>query len=110
MNEPRFPLLEMMIARNGITKKSIASRKLSGKTEFTLKEIRYICALFPDVSVESLFVFPDCSKEYQKEVTLTLDDSQIMQSLDRIEKKADKISEKVNRLKSALSECEKSVG
>lgn len=63
--KPLFPVLESKIAETGITKKSIAkgldidqktmSQKLTGKTQFTLKEIRYIHSIFPDVSVEKLF-------------------------------------------------------
>ena len=65
VRRPEFPELETQILSKGVFKSDIAegmginaqtlSRKLSGRVEFTLKEIRYLHKLFPDVSVETLF-------------------------------------------------------
>lgn len=62
---PAFPELEKQILARGILKKDLAaglgitsqalSRKLVGRCEFTLSEIRYIASIIPDVSVEVLF-------------------------------------------------------
>lgn len=119
MGKAVFPALEAKIAEQKITKKSIAhglgidvmtfSRKLTGKTEFTLKEIKYIHELFPELPVENLFgIKRDLSQAEIKPVTLKLDDAQITESLKKIEERIDRIMEKANRLKSTLEECEKS--
>ena len=64
-NKPAFPELEKQILTKGLLKRNIAvgmgindqtlSRKLTGQVEFTLKEIRYLASVFPEVSIESLF-------------------------------------------------------
>lgn len=63
--KPIFPELEKQILVKGIKKKDIAkalsisphtlSLKLTGCTEFTLKEVKAFHEMFPDVSVEQLF-------------------------------------------------------
>lgn len=63
--KPAFPELEKQILAKGLLKKQIAdileieqgslSRKLTGRTEFTLKEIYCLHKLFPNVSIEELF-------------------------------------------------------
>lgn len=114
-----FPILESKIAERKITKKSIAqglgidavtlSRKLAGKVEFTLKEIRYIHEMFPESSVESLFgLHSDADNSKALTLSVKLDDTEFMESLGKIEKRIDEMTEKANRLKSALKECEKS--
>ena len=119
MGKAIFPVLESKIAEQKITKKSIAqglgidvmtlSRKLTGKTEFTLKEIKYIHGLFPELSVENLFgIKMDLNEAEIIPVTLKLDDAQITESLKKIEERIGRIMEKANQLKSTLEECEKS--
>lgn len=62
---PAFMELEKTILENQVRKRDIAdginitpealSRKLTGKVDFTLKEIKYLHKLFPDIPVEKLF-------------------------------------------------------
>lgn len=62
---PAFPELEKQILMNGIQKKDLAamlgitpksmSSKLTGRTEFTLSEIKLIAAAFHGISWETLF-------------------------------------------------------
>ncbi|MDD7532897.1 MAG: hypothetical protein PUJ96_00255 [Treponema sp.] len=62
---PAFPELEKQILIKGITKKNLAeilnitpeclSRKLTGRVEFTLKEVKIVHHLFSDISTEKLF-------------------------------------------------------
>lgn len=69
MQKPHFPILEAEISKNGIRKKDIAmalgiqprtfSLKMSGKTEFSLSEVRYIHSLFFDISIEELFSYAE---------------------------------------------------
>ena len=116
MERTPFPILEAKIAEKGITKKSIAekmgidavtlSRKLSGKVEFTLKEIRNLHDLFPECSIEYLFMMKEQVSE-KKIIPITLDDSEITASLETIEEKLDRLIEKANRLKSVLKERQK---
>lgn len=63
--QPAFPELEKQILSKGVFKSDIAdgmginaqtlSRKLTGQVDFTLKEIRYLHELFPEVPIETLF-------------------------------------------------------
>lgn len=63
--KPAFPELEKQILMKGITKKEIAealhitpeclSRKFTGIVEFTLKEIKGLHEIFPEISIELLF-------------------------------------------------------
>ena len=62
---PAFPELEKQILIKGITKKNLAeilnitpeclSRKLTGRVDFTLREVKILHEMFPNVSVEQLF-------------------------------------------------------
>lgn len=62
---PVFPELEKQILARGLLKKRIAadmginpqtlSRKLTGRVEFTWKEICYFHSLFPNMTIEQLF-------------------------------------------------------
>lgn len=64
-----FPNLNAEMARHGLKAKELAaalsisertvSNKLNGKTEFTLSEIKKITALFPNISIDYLFI-SDC--------------------------------------------------
>ena len=122
MQRKTFPTLESKIAEHGITKRSIAqgleidaitlSRKLSGKTEFTLKEIRYIHEIFPELPIENLFGISENPVNLTPTAVpfvLEPDDSKVAESLEKIEARVDKLIEKVNVLESALERCEKSV-
>lgn len=63
--KPVFPELEKQILAHGILKKDIAenlgitgsalSRKLTGQSDFTLSEVRYIASVIPDIPVSVLF-------------------------------------------------------
>ena len=60
-----FPELEKQILIKNITKKKLAealnitpvclSRKLTGRVDFTLREVKILHEIFSDVSVEQLF-------------------------------------------------------
>lgn len=63
--KPAFPELEKQILAHGVLKKDIAenlgitgaalSRKLTGQSDFTLSEVRYIASVIPDIPVGVLF-------------------------------------------------------
>ena len=60
-----FPELEKQILIKNITKKKLAealnitpvclSRKLTGRVDFTLREVKILHEIFSDVSIEQLF-------------------------------------------------------
>lgn len=116
MQRKPFPVLESKIAEHGITKKSIAqglgidvitlSRKLTGKTEFTLKEIKYIHELFSELPVENLFGISE-NTPMAVPFVLEFDDAKVVESLEKIEERVNKLIEKANLLESKLEFCEK---
>lgn len=60
-----FPELEKQILIKNITKKKLAetlditpvcfSRKLTGRVNFTLREVKILHEIFPNISIEQLF-------------------------------------------------------
>lgn len=64
-NKPYYPILESEISKSGVKKKDIAdklglspralSSKLTGKTDFWLKEVLIIHSCFPNVPPMELF-------------------------------------------------------